>query len=61
MVIILIVVVTVDTVICEQTQSMIDPVALLINKIASTRICKPASLLAVVILYLCQLISECKK
>ena len=46
--------------ICEQTQSVIDPVELLINTIAITRICKPALLLVVLILYLSQLIFECK-
>ena len=46
--------------ICKQTQSVIDPVASFINKIANTRIFEPVSLLVVVILYLSQLIFECK-
>ena len=58
-VIVLIVVVIVEMMICKQTQSVIDPVELLINTIAITRICKPASLLVVLILYLSQLIFDC--
>ena len=60
MVIVLIVIVIVEMIICEQNQSVIDPVALFLNKIANTRIFEPASLLIVVISYLSQLIFECK-
>ena len=58
--IVLIVVVILEMMICKQSQSVIDPVALFINKIANTRIFEPASLLVVLILYLSQLIFECK-